>query len=112
MKQAMFFLLLASISLFVLTGCQESEANQIRRARVIANENIQLKKQLAEKDQHIAELNKQIEELNAEIAEKDETFGNTTLRTLQMVSESEKQNQELMLENKKLKAELEKLKNK
>lgn len=94
----------------LLAGCQKSDASQIRKARVVANENLQLKKQLAEKDTQIQDLKKQIEGIEAEKAKADEEFGTTTIKTLQMVSETENRNQALTLENEKLKEEIESLK--
>lgn len=110
MRQFTIALLFSGLSILLLAGCQKSEANQIRRARVIGNENLQLKQNLKEKDQEIEELKRQIEEIEAKRAEENEQFGNTTIKTLQMVADTENRNQALALENEKLKEELEKLK--
>ncbi len=110
MRHFVVILFISVLGVLLMSGCQESESTQIRRARLIANENIQLKKQLKEKDQQIEELKKQIEELIAKSEKEQEQFGNTTLQTLQMLGETENRNQALTLENEKLKEELEKLK--
>ena len=110
MRQFTIVLFVSLLGVLLLAGCQESESTQIRRARVVANENLQLKQDLKEKDQQIEELKKQIEEIEAKNAKEHEKFGNTTIKTLQMLSQTENRNQALTLENEKLKEELEKLK--
>lgn len=110
MRHMTTILLAAVLGTLLLAGCQKSDASQIRKARLIANENLKLKKQLAEKDAQIQDLKKQIEQIEAEKAKADEEFGSTTIKTLQMVAETEDRNQALTLENEKLKEELEKLK--
>jgi len=110
MRHMTIVVLTALLGTLVLAGCRESDATQIRKARLVANENIQLKKQLAEKDAQIQDLKKQIEKIEAEKAQADEEFGFTTIKTLQMVAETEERNQALTEENEKLKEEIESLK--
>lgn len=110
MRHMTLVVMTAVLGTLILAGCQKSDAGQIRKARVVANENIQLKKQLAEKEARIQDLKKQIEEIEAEKAKADEEFGSTTIKTLQMVAETEERNQALTAENEKLKEELGKLK--
>jgi len=110
MRHMTIVVLTAVLGTLLLAGCQESDATQIRKARLVANENLQLKKQLAEKDTQIQDLKKQIEEIEAEKAKADEEFGSTTIKTLQMVAETESRNQALTDENEKLKEEIESLK--
>ena len=110
MRQIVIALFILLLSLPLLTGCQESRSGQIRRARLIADENLELKKELKQKDEQIADLKKQIEQIEAKIAEERKKFGDMTLKTLQILAESEKKNQALTAENQKLKEELEKLK--
>ena len=110
MRQITIVIVISVLGILLLTGCQESEASQIRRARVIASENMQLKQDMEERDQQIEELKAQIEALEVKNAKEHEKFGNTTIKTLQMLSETENRNQALTLENEKLKKELEKLK--
>ena len=110
MKQIIILTTVSVIAILWGTGCQESDATQIRRARLVANENLQLKKQLKEKDDQIENLKKEIEKIESEMAQKEEQSGETSLKTLQMLVESEKRAEELAIENRKLKEELEKLK--
>ncbi len=54
-------------AVFFLCGCQESNSSdQIRRAQIIANQNITLTKQVKEKDAQIAELNEQLQKAKEE----------------------------------------------
>jgi len=110
MKQFAIVIVVSVLSVLLLTGCQESDAHQIRKARVIGNENLQLKKQLEEKDQQIEELTAQIEALEVEKAKVIEQSGETSIKTLRMLLESEKRAEAIVIENRKLEAELEKLK--
>ena len=107
MRHTTIVLLTALLGTLLLAGCQKSDSSQIRKARLVANENLQLKRQLAEKDTQIEDLKKQIEKIEAEKAKADEEFGSTTIKTLQMVAETEKRNQALAEENEKLKKEIE-----
>ena len=110
MRQITIVIVISVLGILLLTGCQESEASQIRRARVIASENMQLKQDLEEKDKQIEELKKQIEDMNIENAETHEEFGKMTTATLQILVDTETLNQALKLENERLKKEIEKLK--
>ncbi|MBL7215848.1 MAG: hypothetical protein ISS71_09250 [Phycisphaerae bacterium] len=105
--------LVICIALITLTGCQksqESDSGLIQRARLVGNENLQLKKQLEEKDLKIAQLEKDIEQLKTEKAQAAQKAGDTNFRIMQIVAETEKKNQALVQENEKLKQELKKLK--
>ena len=66
MKSAFLLLVLA----VALAGCQtrsaDASSGEMRRARLVGNENISLKKTIAEKDSRIADLQKQLEEAQAE----------------------------------------------
>lgn len=108
MKYTMILMILLALGALLLTGCQESESSQIQRARIVANENLQLKEQLDEKDQQIADLKKEIERIETEAAKKVETTGETIINSMRILLESEKQNEALRLENETLKKELEK----
>jgi len=110
MKQFTTTLFVSVLGVLLLAGCQESDASDIRRARVIGNENLQLKQDLEEKDERIAELTAQIEALELEKAKVIEQSGETSIKTLRMLMESEKRAEAIVIENRKLQAELEKLK--
>lgn len=105
--------LLLGITFMMLAGCQESKGSDtalIQRARLVGNENLQLKKQLEEKNQQIAQLKENIEQLETEKAEAARKAGDTNFRIMQIVAETEKRNEALTQENEKLKNRLEELK--
>ena len=56
--------------LWCILGCQKgggaAAGGDVRRAQIVGNENIQLKKTIAEKDSEIAGLNQQLEAAEAE----------------------------------------------
>ena len=110
MRQFTIVIVVSVLGVLLLAGCQESDASQIRRARVIGNENLQLKQELQEKDEQIAELTAQIEALEVEKAEVIEKSGEMSIKTMRMLLESEKRAEAIVIENRKLEAELEKLK--
>lgn len=109
MRQYALVLSILASCLFPLIGCQEADSTQIRRARLIANENLQLKKDLKEKDQQIMELKQEIEKIETESAEKIEKAGETSIKSMRLLLESEKRAEELLIENRQLKEELEML---
>lgn len=106
MKHISIVLLFAVSAALFSGGCQKSDASQIRQARRIVSENLKLQEQLKEKDRQIEDLKKQIETIEAERAKADEEYGNSTIKTLQMLGEVDAQNQALTAENEKLKKEL------
>ena len=110
MRQFMIIVVVSVMGILLLAGCQESDAYQIRKARVIGNENLQLKQKLEEKDQQIVELKAKIEALEVENAKVIEQSGEASIKTLRMLLESEKRAEATVIENRKLEEELEKLK--
>lgn len=108
MKQKLIAVVTLTIGAFLLLGCQESESDIIKRAKLVGNENIQLKQQLAEKDKEIQALKDEMAQKEADFAKKEQEFGDATIKTLQMVLESEKRNETLMTEIETLKEQLKK----
>jgi hypothetical protein len=112
MRHSVIILIAACIVTVALTGCQksESESNQIRRARVVATENLQLKKQLDEKEAQIEALKAEMDKSLAESAREIEAAGDANLKVLKLLLESEQANEALRLEVEQLHTEIEKLK--
>ena len=110
MRPLTIVLLISALAPLLLTGCQESDSSQIRRARLIATENMQLKQDLEDRDQQIEELKAQIEALELENAKVIEQSGEASIKTLRMLLESEKRAEAIVIENRKLVEELERLK--
>ena len=110
MRQTAIVLFVSVLGILLLAGCQESDANQIRRARVVGNENLQLKQDMKEKDQQIEDLKKEIEKIETESADAVERAGEMSIKSMRLLLESEKRAEGLLIENRKLEEELEKLK--
>ena len=110
MRQFTITIVVSVMGILLLAGCQESESSQIRKARLVGNENLQLKQDLEEKDKQIEELTTQIEALEVKNAKVIEQSGEASIKTLRMLLESEKRAEAIVIENRKLEKELEKLK--
>lgn len=110
MKHMIVTLSVFCIVLIMMAGCQESDSTLVQRARLVGNENLKLKDQLQEKDQQIAQLKEDIEKLEAEKVQIIQESGDTNIKIMRIVAETEQRNQALTDENAKLKEELEKLK--
>ncbi|MHC5103532.1 MAG: hypothetical protein ACYSOQ_08960 [Planctomycetota bacterium] len=110
MRPLTIVLFISALATLLLTGCQESDSSQIRRARLIATENMQLKQDLEDRDQQIEELKAQIEALELENANVIEQSGEASIKTLRMLLESEKRAEAIVIENRKLEEELGRLK--
>jgi len=110
MRQFTIVIIISVLSILLLAGCQKSESSQIRKARLVGAENLQLKQELKEKGQQIEELTAQIEALEVEKAKVITQSGETSIKTLRMLLESEKRAEAIVIENRKLQEELEKLK--
>lgn len=112
MKKTAFSLLLTALALCIgtvsLSGCEEEAADTatMRRARLVADENIQLKKQLADKDKEIERHKQLLEECKQEMAKAQEDAGNTMLQMLQRLAETSKDVETLTEENTRLKEKL------
>lgn len=108
-KITIVLLLTVFIVIILTSGCQENSTSNNKRARLIGNQNLELRKQLAA----------QIEKHQAELAEceakakKHELAGqqlaNNTLNILKEFAELDKLNNELTAENKQLKEKIRKL---
>ena len=78
------------VVIMVGVGCQEAEVPSTKKARLIASENMQLKKQLEQRDSEIEEIQERVDEVLATVVE---------------------ENAQLRQEVSKLKAQIEELKN-
>lgn len=71
----------------VLGGCQESGRKTDRRAQLVGQENLQLKKQLQAKDREIERLQKEIESLGEQAQKNEELQGQTYRKLMEMIAE-------------------------
>ena len=120
--QAMLILLIVVFSVMLMTGCEE-EASNDRMARLIANENRQLKKQLEKRDKEMQQQKQQLEkeiEKQTQLLEKCEqakkvleqrTKEETSRQVQSVLSVVMDQNSKLRQKIISLKKELEALKN-
>lgn len=109
MRQITTLTVMLMMAAILLAGCQESESDMIKRARLVGSENIQLKKQLAEKDKEIQKLEDEIARLEKERTKDQEEFSNTTINTLQLMADTLENNETLTAEIKALKEQLRQL---
>jgi predicted nucleic acid-binding Zn-ribbon protein len=109
MKQTIVAVMVLSV--FLLSSCQKSESEIVKEAKLVGNENIQLKKQLTEKDNEIKSLKDEIAQMESDISKMNEEFGQSTVRTLEMIVQFQKRNEALMEENEELKEQLKQLQN-
>ncbi len=108
MKKNVILLLTTTILLgatAVFSGCQEEtgDTSSMRRARLVADENIELKKQLAERDKEILNQKKLVEDCKQDMAKAQEQSGNIMLQMLQNLAQTGKEVETLTEENAQLK---------
>ncbi len=118
-KNTILFLLpvIFLATLIFFAGCQESNKLSDKRARLVGNENLQLKKQLTKKDDEIKALNVRIEKLEAEIVKCEKNTETSVQRVTKSVgdlmgvfSETTQKAATLEAENAHLKEQIEQLK--
>ncbi|MBN2511947.1 MAG: hypothetical protein JXB18_03310 [Sedimentisphaerales bacterium] len=79
---------LSALGLITLAcSCQPSSDQMVRRAQLVGNENLKLKKEIQHKDAKIAELEKEIEQLKAEYAKFQDDSGQSSIKILQLLSD-------------------------
>lgn len=93
-----------------VSGCGESaNSASFKRAQLIGNENIELKKQLEQKDAEIQKQKDILAQKEKEFAGELEKAGDTALKLMQIVSQSSQQTDTLTAENLKLKETIKQL---
>ncbi len=99
-------LMTCCLILFLLSGlgCEEGNRNAIKKDRIVATENIQLKGQLNQR-------NAEVEKLKEQMQQQKEKFDTTiSVKITGILKDAIEEKERLRLENEQLKAELEKLK--
>ena len=116
------FVLAVSVLVMSIAGCQEQELTGTKKSRLIAAENMQLKKELEQRSQEIERLKelhdrqmKEQEELLEECLQekdawKEKSRQNVRNQVKGVVDAIMEQNVKLRQENEKLKAQIEELK--
>jgi len=117
-----FVLAVGIVVIMLISGCQQQELPSVRKSRLIAAENMQLKKELEQcskeiatlKELHDKKLQEQAELLEKCLQEKDawkeKSRQNVRNQVKGVVDAIMEQNVKLREENKKLKAQIEELK--
>jgi len=92
----------------VFSGCQEqqSDTSAMRKARLVADENFELTKLVAQRDEEIEQQKKLTAQCQQEKAKAQEEAGVTMLQMLQHLTESAKSVETLTEENAKLRERL------
>ncbi|MBN1123514.1 MAG: hypothetical protein JXA82_00805 [Sedimentisphaerales bacterium] len=102
----LFLMVLGAMILLMASGCQEKDNSvMIRQAKLVAEENIQLKQQLNN-------CQKEVEKAKTENAEIAKQTGDNNIKLLQIVAQSGKQVEQLTAENTQLKARIQELETK
>jgi len=115
------FVLAVGIAVMLIAGCGEQEPPSVKKSRLIAVENARLKKELEQRNREIEKLkelhNKEIkkqEKLLAECVQEKESWKQKAQQNVEkqvkgVFDAIMEQNAKLLEENKKLKAQIEKL---
>jgi len=76
-------------SFLFLLGCSkpQNDSDMVRRAQLVGNENLQLKKDIADKDKQISELTKQVEKAQAENAAIEEQHADIYKKLMDIILE-------------------------
>lgn len=103
-------LLLSIFVIIVLTSaCQENSTGNNKRARLVGNQNLELRKQLAaEIKKHQAALADCEARLEKQLLA-NQQLGDSTLKILKNFADTSKKNDELTLENQQLKEKIKEL---
>ncbi len=107
---ATVLLFLGTGAVISLSGCREESSDMsIRRARLVGNENIELKKQLKLRDEEIERQKELVVQCREERAKDKKLSGNTTIKLLKHLSESGKRAAALRTENMQLREKIKEL---
>lgn len=107
---ATVLLFLGTATVISLSGCRQESGNMsLRKARLVGNENIELKKQLKLRDAEIERQKQLVVQCRTDRAKDKELSGETTFKLLKHLATSEKQVSALAAENGQLKEKIKEL---
>ncbi len=107
---AVVLLVLGAGAVITLSGCREESGDTtLRRARLVGNENIELKKEIKLRDKEIERQKQLVEQGRADRAKDKDLTGNNMIKMLKHLSESSKQVNALTAENAQLKEKIKEL---
>lgn len=102
MKTGIIGIVLVAL-VILLTGCQESDSQMVRKAQLVGHENLQLKKQLQQKDSEIAALKQQIADMQAETQKQLDETGQSMISMLENLAQTATELEQCKAENEQLK---------
>ena len=106
-------IVLLILGLGLLVGCQEqSESDIVKKARLVGQENIELKKQVKKQDQAFQEQKDLLEQCRQEVIKGQEESTDTGAKMLEIASKAATEAENLRIENEKLKARIQELESK
>lgn len=101
------------LGLGLLVGCQEqSESDIVKKARLVGQENIELKKQVKKQDQAFQEQKDLLEQCRQEVIKGQEESTDTGAKMLEIASKAATEAENLRIENEKLTARIRELESK
>ncbi len=107
---ATVLLFLGTATVISLSGCREESGNMsLRRAKLVGNENIELKKQLKLRDEEIERQKQLVTECRADRIKDKDLTGDNTIKILKHLSEASMQVTVLTAENAQLKEKIKEL---
>ncbi len=107
---ATVLLVLSAGTVITLSGCrEESSDTSLRRARLVGNENIELKKEIKLRDKEIERQKQLVQQCRADWAKDKDLTGDNMIKLLKHLSESGKQVDALATENAQLKEKIKEL---
>ena len=110
---ATVLLFLGTATVISLSGCREESGNMsLRKARLVGNDNIELKKQLKLRDKETERQKQLVEQCHADRIEDQDLTGDNTIKLLKHLADSSKQVTALTAENKQLKEKIKELETK
>ena len=92
------------------SACEQSNLGQTKRARLVANENLELKEHLRLRDKEIQKQKDLLAKCRQKSLDIEKKTGESTIKLMEILSETGKTAEKLTAENQLLKAEIAKLK--
>jgi hypothetical protein len=106
-------IVLLILGLGLLVGCQEqNESEIIKKARLVGQDNIELKKQIHKQEQAFQEQKDLLEQCRQEVVKSQEEATDTGVKMLEIAGKSATEADNLRVENDKLKARIQELESK
>lgn len=106
MKTGICGVLTLAAALALLTGCRQSDSQLVQRAKLVGSENIQLKKQLEQKEKEIQALRQQMAEQEQQFQRQQEDTSAAMMAFGDILQQTNLQLEACKAENEQLKQRL------